>query len=41
MLKNKVSIGCAGHDLSHVPAFADIESFVEQMKVAIGKGMKR
>ena len=41
MLKNKVSIGCAGHDLSHVPAFADIESFVEQMKMAIGKGTKR
>jgi len=41
MLENKVSVGCAGHDLSHVPSLADIEAFIQQMKLVISKEAQR
>ena len=40
MLKSRVSVGCAGHDLSHIPAYADIDAFVRQMKVALEQNIQ-
>jgi processing peptidase subunit alpha len=37
MLSSNVSVGCAGHDLSHVPQYDDINAFVQQMKAVIAQ----
>jgi uncharacterized membrane protein YgcG len=29
MLKSEPSVGCVGHDLSHVPQYEDINAFVK------------
>ena len=37
MMEGAVSVGAAGHDLSHLPPYADIASFVRQMRDLVAK----
>lgn len=41
IIGGKVSVGCAGHDLSHVPTYDEIDAFVQQMKTVMKENKNR